>query len=83
MGPLESGASTRTYVTLPSEAALKEFLILNSCPPKEAEKFNLMLLGIFFSLEELAASNCNKVDGRELLNPDLILGMKCKFFNIL
>ena len=64
------------YITLPSAAALQEYQVINSCPPKEAGKFALKLLGIFFSPSELAVSNCTKAEGRGLLNPNFNIGNK-------
>ena len=66
------------FIDLPSEAALKQYQLINSCPPGDAGKFALKLLSIFYSPEELARSNCTKAEGRELLNPEFLLAIKCK-----
>ena len=71
-----TGVKAKHIADLPSEAALKEYNALNACPPKEAGKFTLKLLGIFFSPEELSHSNCTKAEGRDLLDPNVILGIK-------
>ena len=65
-------------VSLPSRAALAEYNSVNSAPPSDASKFALRLLGVFFTVEELARSNCTKADGRELLDPEILQAIKCK-----
>ena len=63
-------------VTLPSEAALAEFNAINTAPPSDAAKFALRLLGVFFTTDELARSNCTKAEGRKLLNPKILQAIK-------
>ncbi len=65
-------------VDLPSEAALAEFQQVNACLPKDPEKFALKLLSVFFTEEELGRSNCTKAEGRDLLNQEILLAIKCK-----
>lgn len=72
------GKYIHVHVNMPSEAALKEYQVTNACPPKDAGKFALKLLSVFFSAEELSKSNCTKAEGRDLLDPDLLLGIKRK-----
>lgn len=67
-----------SIVNVPSIAALADFNSVNSAPPSDPAKFALRLLGIFFSYEELAKSNCTKADGRDLLDPEIILAIKRK-----
>ena len=52
-----------SIVTLPSRAALAEFHSVNSAPPNDAAKFALRLLGVFFTAEVLARSNCTRAEG--------------------
>lgn len=65
-------------VTLPSTAALAEFQAICAAPPNDPAKFALRLLGIFFTQEQLAVSNCTKAEGRQLLDPTILLAIKCK-----
>ena len=44
--------------------------------PPDPAKFALRLLSIFFSPEQLARSNCTKADGRDLLDPTILLAIK-------
>ena len=67
------------YLTLPSEAALAAFSLLNSAPPADPAKFVLRMLAIFFTSSELEKSNCTKAEGRELLDQEVIQGIKCKW----
>lgn len=65
-----------SIVTVPSRAALAEYNSVNSAPPGDAAKFALRLLGVFFTSEELARSNCTKAEGRELLDPEILQAIK-------
>ena len=65
-------------VNLLSEAAEKEYQLINACPPKDAGKFALKLLSMFYSPEVLSRSNCTKAEGRDLLDPHLSMGIKRK-----
>ena len=38
------------------------------------------LMELFFTREEMANGNCTEADGRTLLNPEVISGMKCKIY---
>ena len=67
---------------LPSKAAVALFYQINGCLPTDPGKFALKLLTAFFSEEQLARSNCTKVEGRELLDQQVLLGIKCKFMYI-
>ena len=71
-------AGRHYFVNVPSLAALTAFRSVNAAPPCDPDKFALRLLTIFFSAEELASSNCTKADGRSLLNPNVLLAIKCK-----
>ena len=50
------------FVDLPSEAALKQYQLINSCPPGDVGKVTLKLPSIFYTPEELARSNCTKAE---------------------
>ena len=63
-------------VTLPSLAALSAFQSVNTLLPPDPANFALRLLSIFFSPEQLARSNCTKADGRDLLDPTILLAIK-------
>jgi hypothetical protein len=65
-------------VDLPSEAAVTKFKHVNACPVGDPGKFALKLLSVFFSPEELRRSNCTPAEGRDLLDPDSLLGIKSK-----
>lgn len=41
------------------------------CIPATPQKLALKLLGAIFTVEELARSNCTKVEGRDLLDPKI------------
>ena len=69
-------------VKLPTSAALAEFKQIDACPPKDPAKFALKLLSVFFSEEELGRSNCTKADGRDLLDQEVLLGIKCKKLDV-
>lgn len=45
---------------------------------KEATKFTLALLDVFFSKETLSRSLVTRKEGRDLLNPDVIEGIRRK-----
>lgn len=66
------------HVNVPSLAALSAFQSINAAPPIDPAKFALRMLNIFFSLEELAGSNCTKAEGRNLLDPNILLAIKRK-----
>ena len=57
------------HVLLPSEAALQEYQLINACPPKDAGKFALKLLSIFYSPEVLSRLNCTKAEGETFWIP--------------
>lgn len=38
----------------------------------------LRLMDLFFTREEMADGNCTAADGRNLLHPDIISGIRCK-----
>ncbi len=75
----EPGVKGRSVVVeLPSEAALAQFIQIN-CPPKDPAKFALKLLSVFFTDEELSQSNCTKAEGRDLLNQEILVAIKCEY----
>lgn len=45
----------------------------------KASSLALKLMDVFFTREELAKGNCTETDGRELLRPTVIEGIRCKF----
>ena len=63
-----------------SEAAVAEFRCVESCLPSEPEKFALKLLSVFFSDEVFGKSICTKAEGRQLLDQNILLGIKHKLF---
>ena len=71
-------AGQHITITMPSLAALTAFKSINAAPPTDPSKFALRLLTIFFSMEELAASNCTRAEGRNLLDSNVLLAIKCK-----
>lgn len=66
------------HLKLSTEAALADFKQLTSCPPKEPAKFALKLLSMFFTDKELSESNCTRAEGRQLLDPNTLTGIRCK-----
>ena len=38
------------------------------------------LMELFFTREEMANGNCTEADGRILLNPEVISGIRCKIY---
>lgn len=75
----EAGVKGRySVVELSSEAAVARFKQLNSFPPKDAAKFALRLMPVFFTNEELARSNCTLAQGRDLLNQEYLEAIKRK-----
>ena len=44
----------------------------------DATSLALKLMDLFFSKDEMAASNCTPADGRDLLRQDIIAGIRCK-----
>ena len=45
----------------------------------KASSLALKLMEVFFTKEELAQGNCTEAEGRELLSPDVINGIRCRF----
>ena len=45
---------------------------------KTPAQLALRLLGLFFTKEEIAKGNCTEAEGRELLSPQIIEGIRCK-----
>ena len=64
---------------VPSDAAVALFNQVNSCLPKEPGKFATKLLDVFFTEDKLARSCCTRASGRELLDQNVLLGIKCGF----
>ena len=46
-------------------------------------KLALALMAIFFTKKEMANGNCNPAPSRQLLNPNVITGIRCKFHAII
>ena len=65
-------------LVLPSKHAVERLKNLRSSIPKDAGKYALKLLSIFFSDETLAESNCSPAEGRHLVDPDVLTGIHCK-----
>ncbi len=66
-------------VVLPSPLAAEQLTQLRHSVPKDAAKYALKLLSIFFSDSELAESNCTPAEGRKLLNKDVLKGIQCEY----
>lgn len=66
------------YLKIATEASLADIRQMSSCPPKDPAKFALKLKSVFFSDQELSVSNCTKADGKKLLDPTILLGIRCK-----
>ena len=80
----EAGVKGRySVVELSSEAAVARFKQVNACPPKDAAKFALKLMPVFFTNEELAKLNCTVTQGRDLLNQEYLEAIKRKMFLVL
>lgn len=45
---------------------------------KSAQKLALHLMDIFFTKDQMATSLCTKWEGRDLLDPDIVEGIRCK-----
>ena len=68
-----------------SDAAVALFHQASSCLSKEPGKFATKLLDVFFTEEKLARSCCTRALGRELLDQNVLLGIKFTFilhFNV-
>ena len=63
---------------LPSKAVVALFHSIDCCLPPDPGIFAKKLLDVFFSEEKLARSCCTKAVGRELLDQDVLCGIKCK-----
>ena len=64
------------FMLLPSISA--EDNSINAAPPSDAARFVLRLLGVLFTTDQLALSNCTKAEGRELLDPHILNAVRCK-----
>ena len=77
--PHSKGASQ--VLKVPSQAALSQFQQLTAGVAVDPAKFALKLLSIFYSDEELSESNCTFVEGRKLIDKNVLLGIKCKLIS--
>ncbi len=66
------------WMTFQSEEQLQQFRNVNTTRPKDAAKYALRLLTLFFSEEELAESNCTPAEGRKLLDQKTLSAIKRK-----
>ena len=48
----------------------------------KASSLALKLVDVFFTRDEMAKGNCTETDGRELLRPNVIEGIRCKYMNV-
>ena len=55
-----------------SQVKAKEVSVVDAGP------LALSLMDLFFSREEMARGNCTDAEGRNLLEPEIISGIRCK-----
>ena len=68
----------KVFIQLKTQEKATNLDSILACIPATSQKLALKLLGAVFTVEELARSNCTKVEGRDLLDPKILHGIRCK-----